>query len=65
MFSSMFSLNENDLLGYISKLADTHELAQEIARQVAAGETEFTVESVYDLDEDDILYIKQHWEDFL
>lgn len=69
MFSSIFSLNENDLLGYISKLADTRELAQEIARRVAAGETEFTteftVESVYDLDEDDISYIKQHWEDFL
>ena len=61
----MFSLNENDLLGYVSKLADTRELAQEIARRVVAGKTEFTVESVYDLDEDDISYIKQHWEDFL
>ena len=61
----MFSLNENDLLGYVSKLADTRELAQEIARRVAAGETEFTVEPVYDLDKDDISYIKQHWEDFL
>ena len=61
----MFFLNENDFLGYASKVEDTRELAQEIARQVAAGETEFTVESVYDLDEDDISYIKQHWEDFL
>lgn len=65
MFSSMFSLNENDLLGYISKLEDTHELAREIARRVAAGETNFSVESVYDLDEDDINYIKQHWEEYL
>lgn len=65
MSSSMFTLNENDLLGYVSKLADTRELAQEIARRIAAGETEFTVESVYDLDEDDISYIKQYWEDFL
>ena len=65
MFSSMFTLNENDLLGYVSKLADTRELAQEIARRVAAVETEFTVESVYDLNEDDISYIKQYWEDFL
>lgn len=61
----MFSLNENDLLGYISKLADTRKLAQEIARRVAAGETNFSVESVYDLDEDNINYIKQHWEEYL
>ena len=61
----MFIINENDFLGYASKLADTRELAQEIARRAAAGETEFTVESVYDLDEDDISYIKQHWKDFL
>lgn len=65
MSSSMFTLNENDLLGHVSKLADTRELAQEIARRVAAGETEFTVELVYDLNEDDISYIKQYWEDFL
>ena len=37
----MFSLNENDLLGYVSKLADTRELAQEIARRVAAGKIEY------------------------
>lgn len=65
MFSSMFSLNENDLLGYISKLEETRRLVREIARRVAAGETNFSVESVYDLDEDDINYIKQHWEEYL
>ncbi len=61
----MFTLTENDFLGYISKHYDTRAVAKEIARRAAAGETEFTVESVYDLDEDDISYIKQHWEDFL
>ena len=41
----MFSLNYNDFLGYASKVCDTQKVTREIAKRVAAGETEFTVES--------------------
>lgn len=49
---------ENDLFGFVANQFDREELVKEIARRAAAGETNFTVDSAWDLSDEDLEYIK-------
>ncbi len=61
----MFMINENDLFGFVANQFDREELVKEIARRVRAGETNFIIDSAWDLSDEDIEYIKKKVEDYV
>jgi len=58
-------MTENDLFGFVANQFDREELVKEIARRAAAGETNFTVDSTWDLSDEDIEYIKNKVKDYV
>ncbi len=58
-------MTENDLFGFVANQFDREELVKEIARRAAAGETNFTVDSAWDLSDEDIEYIKNKVKDYV
>ena len=58
-------MTENDLFGFVANHFDREELVKEIARRAAAGETNFTVDSAWDLSDEDIEYIKNKVKDYV
>ena len=58
-------MTENDLFGFVANQFDREELVKEIARRAAAGETNFTVDSAWDLSDEDIEYIKNRGKDYV
>lgn len=58
-------MTENDLFGFVANQLDREELVKEIARRAAAGETNFTVDSAWDLSDEDIEYIKNKVKDYV
>lgn len=61
----MFMINENDLFGFVANQFDREELVKEIARRARAGETNFIIDSAWDLSDEDIEYIKKKVEDYV
>ncbi len=61
----MFEHWENDLFGFVANQFDREELVKEIARRARAGETNFTIDSAWDLSDEDIEYIKKRVEDYV
>ena len=58
-------INENDLFGFVANQFDREELVKEIVRRATAGETNFTIDSAWDLSNEDLEYIKKRVGDYL